>query len=235
MPAKRSKASATVMRSGVAKGSATCARKLSLRGAGGLGGDAQHFRAILHQPLVGLIRAIPLEHGEGRVMQGPALAVAIGLGEREDLRLARRQQLLARELRGGVQIERPPRSIRADQLGSEGGEVRLVAGRHLQGAGLDLDEPLRLEPGAQRGPDAAARQQERPAVRVIIGVPPGAWLPRHEQGGRWQGLDAPWRCRQRPVESGQLIWRACRRCRREQGSCPSQMRAPLRCRSDRRW
>ena len=55
-------------------------------------------------------------------------------------RLAGRQQLLAGEFRRGAQIERLPLAAGPDQLGREGVQMGLVAGRDLQGRGLDLDE-----------------------------------------------------------------------------------------------
>ena len=55
-------------------------------------------------------------------------------------RLAGRQQLLAGELRRGVQIERRARPVRPDRLGREGVQMRLVAGRDLQRRRFDLDE-----------------------------------------------------------------------------------------------
>ena len=71
-------------------------------------------------------------------MQRPALAIAEHGREREDALLARRQQLLAGKLRRGVQVERPARAVGPDQLRCKGVQVRLVAGRDLQRAGLDL-------------------------------------------------------------------------------------------------
>ena len=75
-------------------------------GPGRLRGERQDCRAVLHQALVGLVGAIPLQHGEFRMVQRAALAVAEDAGEFEDPRLARRQQLLAGEFRRGAQIER---------------------------------------------------------------------------------------------------------------------------------
>ena len=73
------------------------------------------------------------------MMQRAALAVAEHAGEFENARLARRQQLLGGEFRRGAQIERAPLPARRDQLGGEGMQMRLVAGRDLQSRGLDLD------------------------------------------------------------------------------------------------
>jgi hypothetical protein len=51
-----------------------------------------------------------------------------------------------------VQVERL-RVHRRDQLGREGVQVRLVAGRDLQDRGLDLDEIAGREPRPRRGRD----------------------------------------------------------------------------------
>ena len=72
--------------------------------AGRLRGLGEQRRAIGHQRLVGLVRAIPFQQREFGMMQRAALAVAEHAGEGDDLRLARRQQLLAGELRRGVQM-----------------------------------------------------------------------------------------------------------------------------------
>jgi hypothetical protein len=117
------------------------------------------------------------------VVQRPALAVAMDLGEGEDALLSGRQQLLAGEFGRGVEVEWPPLPVRTGQLGGEGMQVRLVAGRHLQGRRLHLDEAPRLEPAADRPLDAAPRQQERAPVLMLVGVPPGAWI-----CGVWHGL-----------------------------------------------
>ncbi len=76
MPAKRSNASATVSRSGAANGSAMRSRNDELPGARGLRRAGQHRHAVVHQQLVGLVRAVPFEHGEFGMMQRAALAVA---------------------------------------------------------------------------------------------------------------------------------------------------------------
>jgi hypothetical protein len=114
------------------------------------------------------------------VVQGAALAVAPHPGEVEDLPLAGGQQLLAGELRRGVQVERRALSVRGDDLSRKGVQVRLVAGGDLQGGGLHLDEVLRLEPAAQGRLDAVARQQARATLGVAVGSPPGTgWRTRH--------------------------------------------------------
>jgi hypothetical protein len=65
------------------------------------------------------------------MMQRPALAVSPHLGEVEDAPFPRRQQLLAGELGRGVQVERRALAGLSDQLGGEGVQVGLVAGREL--------------------------------------------------------------------------------------------------------
>src|SRR5437868_3963085 len=67
----------------------------------------------------------------------------------------------------------PPRcAVGPDRFGREGVQMRLVAGRDLQGRGLHLDDVLALEPVARRPQDAVARGQERRAVRPPIRRPP---------------------------------------------------------------
>ena len=107
------------------------------------------------------------------MMQRPALAVAEHMGEAEDPRLARGQELLAGELRRGVQVERRAAAAGRGELGREGVQVDFVARGHLQRRGLDLQEAAPAEPVPQRRQDAAARQQERPPVGVDVAVPPG--------------------------------------------------------------
>ena len=92
----------------------------------------QQRRAIIHQRLVRLIRPIPFQHREFRVMQRAALAVAEHAREIDDARLARRQELLAGEFRRRAQIKRRPLAARPDQVGCEGMQMCLVAGRNLQ-------------------------------------------------------------------------------------------------------
>src|SRR5439155_1909112 len=82
-------------------------------------------------------------------------------------------QLLAGELRGCTQISRVAPSVRREELGRKRVQVRLVAGRDLQHGGFDLDEIPRREIIAHRGGDASAREQQRPAIGVGIGVPEG--------------------------------------------------------------
>ena len=107
------------------------------------------------------------------MMQRPALAVAEHLGEGEDPRLARGEQLLAGELRRGVQMALRPFAARPDQIGRKGMQMGLVAGRHLQRGRLDLQKAAPAKPLPQRRHDAPARQQEWPAVDVAVAVPPG--------------------------------------------------------------
>ena len=133
MPAKRANASATVIRSGAANGSARAAAKAQGFGPGGCGGQRQEGGAVIHQRLVRFARAVPFQQREFRMVQRAALAVAKYPGELEDPPLAGRQQLLAGELRRGAQIERRGRAaVGGRKRGGEGVQVRLVAGRDLQ-------------------------------------------------------------------------------------------------------
>src|SRR5262249_22920627 len=83
-----------------------------------------------------------------------------------------------------------PRSTQVGrgELGREGVQVRLVAGRDLQDGGLGLDEVLRREPGPNRRRDARARQQAPPPVRVNMRRPP--WLRGHNALPRQPKSDA---------------------------------------------
>ena len=60
-------------------------------------------------------------------------------------------------------------ATRPDQRGRESMQVGLVAGRNLQGRGLDFDKTAAGEPGAQAGRNSPARQQIRPAGGVRSG------------------------------------------------------------------
>jgi hypothetical protein len=55
-------------------------------------------------------------------------------------------------------------------------QMRLVARRDLEDGGLDLGKSLLVEPGPHRPRDRAPRQQERLAIGVPRGRPPGRWL-----------------------------------------------------------
>ena len=176
MPAKRRKASATLRRSGRASGSTLRPRNAKTSTPPAAGRHAQDLRAILHERLVGRVGAIPFEHGELGMVQGPALAVAEHVGEGEQPRLAGGQELLAGELGRGVQIEAAAgRPVDRGELGREGVQMRLVAGRGLQDRGVDLDEAARIEPTPQRRLDPRAAQQEGAPVGMDVGAPPGRW------------------------------------------------------------
>ena len=106
---KRSNASATVSRSSAANGIRCPAAKSQDLRPSRFRRKRQNGRTIAHQSVIRLARAIPLDHGEFRVVQRAALAVAEDLGEFDDPPLARRQELLAGKFRRGAQIE-PARS-----------------------------------------------------------------------------------------------------------------------------
>ena len=63
-------------------------------------------------------------------------------------------------------------AVRTDQLGRKAVQVRLVAGRDLQGGRFHLDEAFRLEEAPERCDDAIARQQEGAAVGMHVRLPP---------------------------------------------------------------
>ena len=174
MPARRMNASATVMRSGVANGSAVRPRKLNCLRPGRLRGLRQDRRAIGHQGPVRLIGPIPFDHGEFRMMQRAALAVAEHAGELDDPGLARGQQLLAGEFRRGAQIKRPPASRPAPQGRSQRrADAPRCRARPAAPAVSTSRKSLGRKPAPQRRHDAAARQQRRPAVGVDVRRPPG--------------------------------------------------------------
>src|SRR5262249_23535982 len=84
------------------------------------------------------------------------------------------EQLLASDLRRGVQVAPLPGKVGCDQVCRERVQVCLVARGNLQAGGLDLDKALGLEPAADGRLDFRPRRKQRPAVGVDIGGPPGA-------------------------------------------------------------
>ncbi len=130
----------------------------------GLGRDPKQGRRIRHQLPIGCARAVPLEHGEFGMMRGAALAVAKNPRQREQPRFAGRQQLLHGEFGRRVEVEAPSPSVGSDEIGPEGFEMRLVAGRNLQDWRLGLEKVLRVEPSPNRGRYAIAGHQEGAAV-----------------------------------------------------------------------
>jgi len=146
--------------------------KAELFPAGDVGGKAQHGEAIFLHAFVRFARAIPFQHGEFRRMQIGALAISEDAGEIEDPRFAGGEQLLRRELRRGVKIERAAVAGRRAQLRHEGMQMRLVAGRDLQDRGFGLDEVARGKPRPQRRRDPRAADEKRPPVGVKVRRPP---------------------------------------------------------------
>src|SRR5947209_2420906 len=96
--------------------------------------------------------------------------------QREDARLAGREQLLHREFRRGREVARAASAVRGDEFGRESGEMCLVTGRELQRRYIDLDEMLPPEELPAGGGDAGAHLEERPAVFVEMRGPPGRGL-----------------------------------------------------------
>jgi len=70
------------------------------------------------------------------------------------------------KFRRGVQVQCRLGEVGAGQLGLEGVQMRFVAGRHLQAAGIHFHEPLRVKPRPDRRLYAIAGQQQRPPVGV---------------------------------------------------------------------
>ena len=95
------------------------------------------------------------------------------MGDREEPRLARREQLLQGEFGAGVEVEARGPPVVADGGGGEGVEMRLVAGGGLEGGGVGLREAVRVEPGAQPREEAVAGEEKRAARLVARGGPPG--------------------------------------------------------------
>ena len=137
------------MRSGVRAGIAIAVAEGEYLRARRVGREAQDREAIVDDGRVGLIGAIPFEHGEFRCMQRPALAIAEDAGEIENAPLAGRQQFLAREFGRGVEIARLSRAAGRDHLRREGMQMRLVAGRDLQRAAFDLEKSARARTGSR--------------------------------------------------------------------------------------
>ena len=99
----------------------------------------------------------------------------------------RRQQLLGREFRRGVEVAPLGRAVGLDQLGREGMEMGLVSRGDGKGRAIDLQEIALAEPVADGGDDTVPRQQEGPAVGMAVGVEPaGFW------GGQGRRLLGGW-------------------------------------------
>ena len=131
------------------------------------GGQRQKLGAVVHQGFVGSSRSVPFEQRELRMMEGAALAIAEDASEGEDALLACRQQLLAGELGGGVEVELSLRaSIGAEPLGGEGVKMGLVSRRDLQDRRFDLDEILLLEELPESTEDPPAIHKEGASVSV---------------------------------------------------------------------
>ena len=131
----------------------------------------QDGRTVAHQRVIRLARAIPLDHGEFRMVQRAPLAVAEHFGEFDDPALARRQELLAGKFWRGAQIEPARSAVRGHERRRESMQMGLITRRDLQRPGLDLDEVLRGKVAPQGRNDTVARQQERPAVGMHVRGP----------------------------------------------------------------
>ena len=147
------------------------AAERELRGAGRARRFGQQLRAIVHQRLIGFVRPVPFQHGEFGMMQRAPLAVTERAGEFEDARFARRQELLAGELRRGPQVKRLPLAAGPDQLGGEGMQMGLVAGGNLERGGFHFDEIVAGKPGPHGGGDRPTRPQEGLTAGMDSGKP----------------------------------------------------------------
>ncbi len=131
-----------------------------------------HRHHVLHQDLVTLADPIPLQHGELRRVQSPPLAVAPDMGKSRNPHLPRRQQLLHRKLRAGVQIHLPPHPIIANRLSAKAMQMRLIARRHRQGRRLHLHKPLLRQPAPDPRLNPPALDQQSAPVRMPLRPPP---------------------------------------------------------------
>ena len=138
------------------------------------GRRGQQCRAIGHQRRVGLVGAVPFQHGEFRMVQRRALAVAPAVGDLVDALLAGGEQRLHGELGTGVQKKPlPDRIERFRELHGQRADMRLHPRRNLQRRRLDLDEIARGEEGAQRHKDLGAHQEGGATARMVLGLPHG--------------------------------------------------------------
>ena len=67
----------------------------------------------------------------------------------------------------------PRRAVMRQGVGTEGVQMRLVPRGHLQRCWVHLGEAVFVEPAAQGGLDAVARQKDGAAVGMAGGMPPG--------------------------------------------------------------
>ena len=105
------------------------------------------------------------------------LAVAEGMGELEDARHPRRQQLLHRVFGRGVEIEalRAPEGL--VQRRFDRAEMRLHPRRNLERRGLDFDEVPAHEIGAQRRGDPRACVKRGGLFGEMLRLPPAPGHP----------------------------------------------------------
>ena len=168
--------------------------------AGDMGGERDQRGAILDQALQRRVGPIPLQHREFRRVQRRRSRLRKTLRQREDLLLAGGEQLLHREFRRGMQIGVARRAVRRNERRREAVQMGLVAGRSLEGGGLDLDETLGVEPAPHEARDPRAGDEAGRAVGVAVPVP------ERSRGGRAQGTPAASRQRRsKSIPTG--LWR----------------------------
>src|SRR5438046_301745 len=105
-------------------------------------------------------------------MKIAALAIAEYAREVENAPRAGRQQLLAGELRRGVQIEWFARAVGRGECRREGMQMRFIARRGLQDRAFHFDETGVLEPRPHCFFDALPGPEARAAVGMSLGIPP---------------------------------------------------------------
>ena len=106
-------------------------------------------RAVLIDAQRRLLGAIPFEHGEFRMMQRRALAVAEHPRQGENPLLARPRAASCTRIPARCGDRAGSRAaIRADQLGREGGKMGFIAAGDLKRGGFDLGETFRRRKNA---------------------------------------------------------------------------------------
>jgi len=89
--------------------------------------DRKQGHRVRHHLPIGLVGAVPFEHREFAGMKRAALAVAKHPCKIENARLARRQQLLAREFGRGMKKKGRRRAVRPGHIRAHRVQMRLIA------------------------------------------------------------------------------------------------------------
>lgn len=149
----------------------------------------QHGGAIGHQGLIAFVGPVPFEHHEFRCMQARGFARPENGGKLEDVLLSRRDQLLHREFRRGVEITARVLARRIHPSRPERMQMRLVAGRDLHDARLNLEKVLPRKLGAQHLFQSGTHDKPRPPPRMALRVPErGTGRGQGRNPDFWKGL-----------------------------------------------